>query len=181
MEDLRGKKIGLSKSLNPVRNDWWRVQMHAGIENMLKINGMTMDDVEIVEFPYEDIDGYYDPNGKPIYDPADQWIAGGKHSAGIKRITLEDALLNGEIDGFYTPSKNMQHIQEDTGKIKMIEDLSQHPDWTLQVESNPAVITCSDVMAEEHPELVVMYMKNMIKAGRWANKYKRRYGTKPIA
>ena len=54
----------------------------------------------------------------------------------------------------------------------MIEDLSQHPDWTLQVESNPAVITCSDVMAEEHPELVVMYLKNMIKAGRWANKYK---------
>ena len=172
MEDLRGKKIGLTKSLNPVRNDWWRVQMHAGIENMLKINGMTIDDVEIVEFPYPDVDGYYDPNGKPIYDPADQWIAGGKHSADIKRITLEDALLNGEIDGFYTPSKNMQHIQEDTGKIKMIEDLSQHPDWTLQVESNPAVITCSDVMAEEHPELVVMYMKNMIKAGRWANKYK---------
>jgi len=172
MVDMKGKKIGLTKSLNPVRNDWWRVQNHMGIENMLKVNGMTMDDIEIVEFPYEDIDGYYDPDMKPIVDPAAQWIAGGKHSAGIKRITLEDALLNGEIDGFYTPGKNMQHIQEDTGKIKMIEDLSKYSDWTLQVESNPTVITCSDVMAEEHPELVVMYLKNMIKAGRWANKYK---------
>lgn len=172
MEDLRGKKIGLSKSLNPIRSDWWRIQEHAGIENMLKINGMTMDDIEIVEFPYEDIDGYYDPDMKPIYDPADQWIEGGKHSDSEKLRSLEDALLNGEVDAVYTQSKNLQHIQEDTGKIKMIEDLSRHPDWTLQVESTPNIITCSDVMADEHPELVVMYMKNMIKAGRWANKYK---------
>jgi ABC-type nitrate/sulfonate/bicarbonate transport system substrate-binding protein len=33
----------------------------------------------------------------------------------------------------------------------------------------PAVITCTDVMADEHPELVVAYMKAMIKVGRWAN------------
>ena len=33
----------------------------------------------------------------------------------------------------------------------------------------PAVITCTDVMAEEHPELVIAYMKAMIKVGRWAN------------
>ena len=28
-------------------------------------------------------------------------------------------------------------------------------------------------MAEEHPELVVTYMKSMIKVGRWANEHKR--------
>jgi ABC-type nitrate/sulfonate/bicarbonate transport system substrate-binding protein len=37
----------------------------------------------------------------------------------------------------------------------------------------PAVITCTDVMADEHPELVVAYMKAMIKVGRWANDHKR--------
>jgi ABC-type nitrate/sulfonate/bicarbonate transport system substrate-binding protein len=62
---------------------------------------------------------------------------------------------------------------EGTGKIKAIEDLSRYPDWTLQVGSYPAVITCTDVMAEEHPELVVTYMKAMIKVGRWANAHKR--------
>ncbi len=36
----------------------------------------------------------------------------------------------------------------------------------------PAVITCTDVMAEEHPELVVTFMKGMIKVGRWANEHK---------
>ena len=52
MDELKGKKIGLSKSLNQIKNDWWRVQEHQGIELMLRMNGMTMDDVEIVEFPY---------------------------------------------------------------------------------------------------------------------------------
>ena len=35
MKDLKGKKIGLSKSLNTIKNDWWRIQEHMGIENML--------------------------------------------------------------------------------------------------------------------------------------------------
>jgi ABC-type nitrate/sulfonate/bicarbonate transport system substrate-binding protein len=54
----------------------------------------------------------------------------------------------------------------------MIEDLTRYPDWTVQVANTPAVITCTDVMAEEHPELVVAYMKAMIKVGRWANEHK---------
>ena len=36
----------------------------------------------------------------------------------------------------------------------------------------PAAITCTEVMAEKHPELVVAFMKGMIKVGRWANEHK---------
>ena len=41
MAELKGKKIGLTKSLNTIKNDWWRIQEHAGIELMLRMNGMT--------------------------------------------------------------------------------------------------------------------------------------------
>jgi ABC-type nitrate/sulfonate/bicarbonate transport system substrate-binding protein len=58
----------------------------------------------------------------------------------------------------------------------MIEDLSRYPDWRVQVANTPAVITCTDVMADEHPELVIAYMKAMIKVGRWANENKRAAG-----
>jgi ABC-type nitrate/sulfonate/bicarbonate transport system substrate-binding protein len=58
----------------------------------------------------------------------------------------------------------------------MIEDLSRYPDWTVQVANTPAVITCTDVMANEHPELVIAYMKAMIKVGRWANENKHAAG-----
>ena len=46
--------------MNKIKNDWWRIQEHQGIELMLRLNGMTMDDVQIVEFPYAD-DWYNKP------------------------------------------------------------------------------------------------------------------------
>ena len=52
MSDLRGKKIGITKSLNTLKNDWWRIQEHQGILAMLRINGMTAKDVKMVDFPY---------------------------------------------------------------------------------------------------------------------------------
>ena len=172
MQDLKGKKVGLSKSLNTIKTDWWRISEHQGIESMLRLNDMTMEDVEIVEFPYPD-DWYDDPKMlEPLINPTELFATRDfKHDLDFR--PLETSLLEGKVDAIYTLSKQFQHVQEDTGKIKAIEDLSRYPDWTLQVANTPAVITCSDVMAEEHPELVVTYMKAMIKVGRWANEYKR--------
>ena len=172
MQDLKGKKVGLSKSLNTIKTDWWRITEHQGIENMLRINDMTMEDIEIVEFPYPD-DWYDDPRMlEPLINPTELFATRDfKHDLDFR--PLETALLEGKVDAIYTLSKQFQHVQEDTGKIKAIEDLSRYPDWTVQVANTPAVITCSDVMAEEHPELVITYMKAMIKVGRWANEHKR--------
>jgi ABC-type nitrate/sulfonate/bicarbonate transport system substrate-binding protein len=172
MCELKGKKIGLSKSMNKIKNDWWRIQEHQGIELMLRMNGMTMDDIELVEFPYAD-DWYNDPKmvGPVMENPSELWLKR-DHKHDLAFRPLETALLNGVVDAIYTQSKPFQHIQEATGKMKAIEDLSRYPDWTLQVANIPAAITCTDVMAEKHPELVVAFMKGMIKVGRWANEHK---------
>ena len=172
MTDLKGKKIGLSKSLNQIKNDWWRIQEHQGIELMLRMNGMTMDDIELVEFPYPD-NWYNDPKMlEPLYNPSDLWLQR-DHKRDLAFRPLESALEKGVIDALYTQSKPLQQLSEATGKFKAIEDLSRYPDWTLQVANIPATITCSDVMAEKHPELAVAFMKGMIRVGRWANEHKR--------
>ncbi|MGB5263810.1 MAG: hypothetical protein WBN28_09440, partial [Lutimonas sp.] len=172
MKDLKGKKIALSKSLNTIKNDWWRIQEHMGIYNMLMLNDMTMDDVEIVEFPYPD-DWYNDPKMlTPINNPSETWLKR-DHKHDLAFRPLETALLAGKIDAIYTQSKPLQHLQEDTGKLAMIEDLSRYPDWRVQVANTPAVITCTKEMADNHPELVIAYMKAMIKVGRWANDHKK--------
>ncbi len=172
MADLKGKKVGLTKSLNTIKNDWWRIQEHAGIELMLRVNGMTRDDVQIVEFPYPD-DWYDKPEMLQVTmnNPSELWLRR-DHKHDLAFRPLETALEKGVVDAIYTQSKVFQHLQEDTGKFKAIEDLSRYPDWTLQMANCPAVITCTDVMAEEHPDLVIAYMKAMIKVGRWANEHK---------
>ena len=171
MTDLKGKKIGLSKSLNTIKNDWWRIQEEQGIELMLRINGMTRKDVEIVEFPYPD--DWYDKAEMltPMENPSELWLKR-DHKRDLAFRPLETALEKGKVDAIYTQSLVFQKLQEATGKFKAIEDLSRYPDWTLQVANVPAVITCTDVMAEKHPELVVTFMKGMIKVGRWANEHK---------
>jgi ABC-type nitrate/sulfonate/bicarbonate transport system substrate-binding protein len=171
MTDLKGKKIGLSKSLNKIKTDWWRIQEHQGIELMLRVNGMTTADVEIVEFPYAD-DWYNDPRMlEPLYNPSDLWLQR-DHKRDLAFRPLEMTLVNGVVDAIYTQGKVTQQLMEATGKIKAIEDLSRYPDWTLQVANIPATITCTDVMAEKHPELAVAFIKGMIRVGRWANEHK---------
>ena len=171
MVELKGKKIGLSKSLNQIKNDWWRLQEEQGIELMLRMNGMIRDDVEIVEFPYAD-DWYNNPAMlDPMENPSELWLKR-DHKHDLAFRPLETALEKGVVDAIYTQSKPFQHLQEATGKFKAIEDLSRYPDWTLQVANIPATITCSDVMAEKHPELAVTFMKGMIKVGRWSNEHK---------
>ncbi|MGZ4894261.1 MAG: ABC transporter substrate-binding protein [Halobacteriota archaeon] len=170
-KDLTGKKVGLTKSLNTIKNDWWRIQEEQGIELMLMLNDMTRNDAEIVEFPYPD-DWYDDPAMlEPMDNPSELWLRR-DHKHDLAFRPLESALEQGVVDAIYTQSGPFQHLQEATGKFKAIEDLSKYPDWTLQVCNVPAVITCTDIMAEQHPELVVTFMKGMIKVGRWANEYK---------
>ena len=136
MKDLKGKKIGLTKSLNTIKNDWWRIQEEQGIELMLMLNDMTRDDVEIVEFPYPD-DWYDDPKMlEPMDNPSELWLKR-DHKHDLAFRPLETALEKGVVDAIYTQSGPFQHLQEATGKFKAIEDLSKYPDWTLQVCQRP--------------------------------------------
>ncbi len=171
MTDLKGRKIGLSKSLNVIKNDWWRFQEEQGIELMLRVNGMTRKDVEIVDFPYPD-DWYDKPEMlTPIENPSELWLKRDiKHDMGFR--PLEQPLLDGKIDAIYTQSKVFQHLQEQTSKVKAIENLANYPDWTLQGANVPATCTVSDVACDKHPEIIVALMKAMIKVGRWANEHK---------
>jgi ABC-type nitrate/sulfonate/bicarbonate transport system substrate-binding protein len=172
VQDLKGKKIGLSKSMTRIKNDWWRIQEEQGIELMLRMNGMSRKDVEIVEFPYAD-DWYNDPKMlTPIENPS-EWQLKRDHKHDLAFRPLETALEKGVIDAMYSQSKVLSVLTEATGKFAIIEDLSRRPDWRLQVANIPAAITCTDAMAKKHPELAVAFMKGMIKVGRWANQYKR--------
>jgi ABC-type nitrate/sulfonate/bicarbonate transport system substrate-binding protein len=172
MAELKGKKIGLSRSQNKIKTDWWGIQEEQGIELMLRLNGMTRADVEIVEFPYAD-DWYDVPEmmGPEMENPSELWLKR-DHKHDLAFRPLETALEKGVIDAMYMQSKPLQQLSEATGKFKAIEDLSRYPDWTLQVANIPAAITCTVEMAEKHPELAVTFLKGMIKVGRWANEHK---------
>src|SRR5471032_689602 len=49
IEDLRGKRIGLGISSNPERIDFSRASAHFGLQQALKLGGLALADVEIVD------------------------------------------------------------------------------------------------------------------------------------
>ena len=101
MSDLKGKKIGLSRSQNKIKTDWWGIQEEQGIELMLRLNGMTRKDVQIVEFPYPD-DWYDKPEmmGPLMENPSELWLRR-DHKHDLAFRPLETALEKGTIDAMY--------------------------------------------------------------------------------
>ncbi len=68
----------------------------------------------------------------PIDNASELWLKR-DHKHDLAFRPLETALLEGKVDAIYTQSKPFQHVQEETGEFKAIEDLSRYSDWTLQV------------------------------------------------
>ena len=105
-------------------------------------------------------------------NPSELWLQR-DHKHDLAFRPLETSLENGTVDAIYTQSKVVpapagghRQVQGDRGPVPL-------PGLDPADGELPAVITCTDVMAEEHPELVVAFMKGMIKVGRWANEHKR--------
>ena len=167
MNDLRGRRIGLSRSLSAAKCDWWRATEERGIELMLALNGLSWGDVQVVDYPYAD-DWYGRPEMLDRVDTAtDEWVAR-KHIRGMSFRPLETALAAGQIDACYA-TEPFAVAQERQGQFKLVESLSRYSDWTLQVANCPYTLTCTSDFADRHPDLVVAFLKGLIRVGRFCN------------
>jgi ABC-type nitrate/sulfonate/bicarbonate transport system substrate-binding protein len=167
MTDLRGRRIGISRSLNPVKSDYRRITEERGIESMLLLNGMSRDDVEIVDCPFAD-DWYDGPEMEaPQVRLAELWRLRDVQKD-LKHRPLEAQLEAGVIDAcFVTDPFDTKYME--SGTSKLIESLYRYPDWTHHVTNTPWALTCTRTFADQHPELVTAYLKGMVRVGRWCN------------
>jgi ABC-type nitrate/sulfonate/bicarbonate transport system substrate-binding protein len=167
MADLRGRKIGISRSLNPIKSDYRRITEERGIESMLLLNGMSRDDVEIVDCPFAD-DWYDEPEMKVPLERLSQLWRLRDVQKDLKHRPLEAELQAGVIDAcFVTDPFDTKYME--SGTSKLIESLNRYPDWTHHVTNTPWALTCTRTFADHHPELVTAYLKGMVRVGRWCN------------
>jgi len=163
--DLKGRKIGLFKSLKKEKIDFARATAERGIEVSLELSGLKRSDVQIVDL--EDAD---DPTGflQPASKPAELWsqLRGERQLSGASQEVV--ALRNGTIDAIYTNHGRGEDLAKN-GEFKIIEDLSRYSDWTLQIANGPYTNAVSTSLAEEHPEVVIAFLRASIRAGLWIN------------
>jgi ABC-type nitrate/sulfonate/bicarbonate transport system substrate-binding protein len=159
--ELRGRRIGLYRSLNTDKVDFRRATAERGILLALDLAGLGRKDVEII-----DIDDPETPQYQPAAKPAD-YLAQGREKE--KKTDPEiEALRAGRIDAIYASGGRAEKLVE-SGSFTAIEDLSRHPDWTLQIANSPFTNAVNTEFAKQHPEVVVAFLRASIRAGRLVN------------
>ena len=109
MKDLKGKKIGLSKSLNRIKNDWWRIQEEQGIELMLRMNGMTRRTSRSWNSPTRMTGTTIPRCWIPWIIASELWLKR-DHKHDLAFRPLETALEKGVVDAIYTSKQSPSSI-----------------------------------------------------------------------
>lgn len=163
VEDLRGRRIGLTKSSTPERIDFSRAATEFGIHLALKLGGLSEADVEIVDIVQPADAAVPQPAARPV----ELWSQ-------LKTLSRQhadpevQALRDGRVDALHVPLARSLKLVEN-GEFKVILDLSAQPDWTLQVANGPYTTAINTDFAKAHPEVVLAFLRAAIRAGRWIN------------
>lgn len=162
--DLKGHRIGLSRSLNKDKIDFTRVTAQRGILLALQLAGLSEKDVSIIDFDDPDT-----PHFTPAQRPAEFWQ---QHTSTPQTAGADlQALRDGKVEAVYGHETRAAQLIA-SGEYTVIEDLSRHPDWTLRVANAPYTTAVNAEFAEAHPEVVVAFLRAAIRAGRWINTHR---------
>lgn len=162
---LRGRRLAV-----PTRTsgeiDFWRAMCLRGYDSALRLEGMTLRDVELVELP---IGERYIPEGGSDESARSEWMWAG--SARARRQQAETfALIRGEVDAIYASGALGLQLQAMLDAVVVVE-LGFHSDPEVSINNQvPNVLTVDGALARHHPEVVARYLDALGEAARWAQR-----------
>jgi ABC-type nitrate/sulfonate/bicarbonate transport system substrate-binding protein len=165
--DLAGRRIGVSRSLNPRKVDYRRVTDARGIEVVLGLHGTSPEDVQTVDCLRAD--DWYDQEQQRMSPAglADFWRQYGIEPD-LRHRPLLPELKAGVIDAcFVTDPFRLGYA--DMPRYTLLGSLAGEPDPALQIGGAPYALTCTRTFADAHPELVTAYLTGLIRIGRRCN------------
>ncbi|MFF7710300.1 ABC transporter substrate-binding protein [Pseudomonas sp. NPDC007930] len=156
--DLKGLRLGLSRSEDNTRVDWWRANSQRSLQLALRRAGVSDAEVHWVDVAHSPSSG--------------EWRAARAAASNTERVlqlpfTPEFAALErGEVDAIYS-TQGRSRIYENTGRFKVIEDLSHAPDWVARIATTPYTLVASKALVDERPEVAVAWLRANLRAARW--------------
>lgn len=160
VQDLAGRRFGLSRSLDTRRVDWWRANTQRNAGLALELAGLGWNDVEAVDVAHGS------PNPAPGPWHRQEGLDKRDLTLNLPFTPEFQALARGEVDAIYTTQGRAQ-IYERSGQFRVIEDLARYPDWTLQLAASPYTLAVSATLARERRDVVVAWLRANLRAARW--------------
>ena len=148
VEQLRHRKLGLQVRPGALI-DFYKATAQRGFATALAARGVTGAEVEFVELAVDEA------NVVPTAD---------KSSGQIEVAALE----SGAVDAIFIRGTRAAALLE-TGKYKVIFELTAAPHHIAPIDNTyPNILTVSRKLAEEAPEIVIEYIKQLFRAADWA-------------
>jgi len=148
VEQLRKRKIGIPVHKNTAI-DHHKATAEHGFQIALSARGVSLNETEVVE----------------LHDNDD--LLSKERISKLGNVEVE-ALNSGKIDAIYSRYIRAQKLLE-TGKYKVIFEIHKDPILLSPIGNDqPNILTVSRRLAEESPEVVVEYIKQVILAAQWA-------------
>ena len=150
VEQLRGKRIGIPTRPEFLIDFFAATALH-GFKSALAARDVSLADVKVVELPATEAEIDMKENKKS--------------NIGASAIK---ALDDGRVDAIFSGSVRAQKLLN-TGKYTAIYEVSKNPHLVLPVNNSyPNILTVSKKLADDAPEIVVEYVKQVILAAEWA-------------
>ncbi|PLV18331.1 ABC transporter substrate-binding protein [Pseudomonas guariconensis] len=160
IRDLRNRRFGLPKWAN-VQIDFTRAQAIRGLENALRLEGMSPNDVELVDYPY----------GGTYSDDPVRHVHGAQVSLGDRvrqRNNELIGLLRGDIDAIFLKGAHGLHLADEFG-LRVVVDIGSHPDPLVRANiGTPRTLTVDQHLLDQHFDAAVLILDSVLRAEQWA-------------
>ncbi|MDR2638002.1 MAG: hypothetical protein LBB55_06660, partial [Zoogloeaceae bacterium] len=158
IKDLRGRRFGLPLRAD-VPIDFPRAQALRGLENALRLKGLAVGDVEIVDFPLDA--GFGGTTGGNLFGPA---RSGGQNAELL-------GLLRGEVDAIFLKGVLAVEFAHHF-RLRTVIDTGAHPDPLVRANNGtPRTLSVDRHLIEHHFDAAVLLLEQVLRAEVWASSH----------
>ncbi|MDR2164166.1 MAG: ABC transporter substrate-binding protein [Zoogloeaceae bacterium] len=163
VKDLKGRRFGLPKWEN-VQIDFPRAQALRALESALKLQGLALSDVELVDFP---IGGGFSDGG-PARDVNGSYVFGASRSG---RNTELVGLLREEVDAIFLKGASAAQTAHQFG-LHTVIDVGAHPDPLIRSNNGtPRTLTVDRNLIDHHFDATTHILGAVLRAEDWARQH----------
>lgn len=162
VRDLKGRRFGLPKWVN-AQIDFSRAQAIRGLENALKLEGLNVSDVELVDYVIE-----AGQSDAPAEHVAGVNVFGGKSRPSGQNPELV-GLLRGEVEAIFLKGAHAAHTAQQFG-LHTVIDTGIHPEPLIRANNGtPRTLTVDQHLIEQHFDSAVRIVDQVLRAEEWAH------------
>ncbi|WP_406229406.1 ABC transporter substrate-binding protein [Nocardia sp. NBC_01009] len=150
--ELAGLRVGIPAWAQDQARSFPRAMALHGFANALRLGGLTLSDVTAVEVGVE----------------RNPQVRAAARSGSRTTTWGVEELLRGEVDAIYVKGARAQEVAEENG-LRIAVDLDATESKRLRVNNGtPRPITVHAELLESHPEVVIGFLAQSLRAADWA-------------